>query len=160
MAMLQEVGLKVKLDMYDVSVWNGYFVAPFVADSGPTLTQSQHDNATGDPVFTAFVKYATDGSHSMVRDPAVDALIAKATSATGDERTKLWKELFRQGEHRNHRRHPDVPHGRFHPRLAASRFQADDRDEFRTAAVADPLQVSRFAAFKHGPPANSGPCFP
>ncbi|MGO8122754.1 ABC transporter substrate-binding protein [Rhizobium ruizarguesonis] len=94
MAMLQDVGLNVKLDMYDVSVWNGYFVAPFVADSGPTLTQSQHDNATGDPVFTAFVKYATDGSHSMVRDPAVDALIAKATSATGDERTKLWKELF------------------------------------------------------------------
>ena len=30
----------------------------------------------------------------MVRDPAVDALIEKATTATGDERTKLWKELF------------------------------------------------------------------
>lgn len=94
MAMLQEVGLNVKLDMYDVSVWNNYFVSPFVADSGATLTQSQHDNATGDPVFTAFVKYATTGSHSMVRDPAVDALIEKATTATGDERTKLWKELF------------------------------------------------------------------
>lgn len=94
MAMLQEVGLNVKLDMYDVSVWNNYFVAPFVADAGPTLTQSQHDNATGDPVFTAYVKYASDGSHSMVRDPAVDKLIAQATEATGDERTKLWKELF------------------------------------------------------------------
>lgn len=94
MAMLQEIGLNVKLDMYDVSVWNGYFVAPYIADAGSTLTQSQHDNATGDPVFTAFVKYATDGTHSMVRDPAVDAMIAKATSATGEERTKLWKELF------------------------------------------------------------------
>ncbi|OWW05405.1 peptide ABC transporter substrate-binding protein [Rhizobium sp. R72] len=94
MAMLQEVGLNVKLDMYDVSVWNNYFVAPFVADAGPTLTQSQHDNATGDPVFTAYVKYASDGSHSMVRDPAVDTLIAQATEVTGDERTKLWKELF------------------------------------------------------------------
>jgi peptide/nickel transport system substrate-binding protein len=94
MAMFQEVGLNVKLDMYDVSVWNNYFVSPFVADSGATLTQSQHDNATGDPVFTAFVKYASTGSHSMVRDPAVDALIEKATTATGDERTKLWKELF------------------------------------------------------------------
>ncbi len=94
MAMLQEVGLNVKLDMYDVSVWNGYFVAPFVKDSGPTLTQSQHDNATGDPVFTAFVKYASGGSHSMVRDPAVDDLISKATAATGDERAKLWKQLF------------------------------------------------------------------
>ena len=94
MAMLQDVGLNVKLDMYDVSVWNNYFVSPFVADAGPTLTQSQHDNATGDPVFTAFVKYASEGSHSMLRDPEVDALIAKATAATGDERTKLWQQLF------------------------------------------------------------------
>lgn len=94
MAMLQDIGLNVKLDMYDVSVWNNYFVAPFVADAGSTLTQSQHDNATGDPVFTAFVKYASEGSHSMLRDPAVDEMIAKATAATGDERTKLWQELF------------------------------------------------------------------
>lgn len=94
MAMLEEVGFNIKLDMYDVSVWNNYFVAPFVGDSGPTLTQSQHDNATGDPVFTAFVKYATGGSHSMVSDPAVDELIAKATAATGDERTQLWQQLF------------------------------------------------------------------
>lgn len=94
MAMLQEVGLNVKLDMYDVSVWNNYFVAPFVADSGPTLTQSQHDNATGDPVFTAYVKYAEGGSHSMVRDPAVDKMIAEATAATGEERAKLWQALF------------------------------------------------------------------
>ncbi len=94
MAMLQDVGLNVKLDMYDVSVWNNYFVAPFVSDAGPTLTQSQHDNATGDPVFTAFVKYDSEGTHSMVRDPEVDALIAKATAATGDERTKLWQQLF------------------------------------------------------------------
>ncbi|PPE79364.1 peptide ABC transporter substrate-binding protein [Kaistia algarum] len=94
MAMLQDVGFNVKLDMYDVSVWNNYFVSPFVADAGPTLTQSQHDNATGDPVFTAFVKYASTGTHSMLRDPEVDALIAKATAATGEERTKLWQELF------------------------------------------------------------------
>lgn len=94
MAMMQDVGLNVKLDMYDVSVWNNYFVSPFVGDAGPTLTQSQHDNATGDPVFTAFVKYASTGAHSMLVDPAVDDLIARATAATGDERTALWKELF------------------------------------------------------------------
>jgi peptide/nickel transport system substrate-binding protein len=94
MAMLQETGLNVKLDMYDVSVWNNYFVAPFVADAGATLTQSQHDNATGDPVFTAYVKYASGGTHSMVRDPAVDKMIADATAATGEERTKLWQALF------------------------------------------------------------------
>ncbi|MTH63037.1 ABC transporter substrate-binding protein [Paracoccus shanxieyensis] len=94
MAMLQDIGLNVKLDMYDVSVWNNYFVSPFVADSGPTLTQSQHDNATGDPVFTAYVKWGSKGTHSMVNDPTVDEMIAKASAATGDERTKLWQELF------------------------------------------------------------------
>lgn len=94
MAMFQDVGLNVRLDMYDVSVWNNYFVSPFVADAGATLTQSQHDNATGDPVFTAFVKYASTGAHSMVEDPEVDDLIARATAATGDERTELWQELF------------------------------------------------------------------
>jgi peptide/nickel transport system substrate-binding protein len=94
MAMLQAVGLNVKLDMYDVSVWNDYFVRPFGTDVGPTLTQSQHDNATGDPVFSAFVKYASTGTHSMVENPEVDDLIARASAATGDERTALWKELF------------------------------------------------------------------
>lgn len=94
MAMLGDVGFDVKLDMYDVSVWNSYFVSPFVADAGPTLTQSQHDNATGDPVFTAFVKYDSEGTHSMVRDPDLDRLIAEATAATGDARTRLWQRVF------------------------------------------------------------------
>ena len=94
MAMFQDIGLNVALDSYDVSVWNNYFVSPFGADAGATLTQSQHDNATGDPVFTAHVKYASDGAHSMVRDPGVDRLIAAASAATGEERTKLWQELF------------------------------------------------------------------
>ncbi len=94
MAMFQDVGLNVKLDMYDVSVWNTYFVAPFVADAGSTLTQSQHDNATGDPVFSAFVKYHSDGSHSMVRDPELDQMIEAATAATGDERATQWQQVF------------------------------------------------------------------
>lgn len=94
MAMFQDIGLNVTLDSYDVSVWNNYFVSPFVADAGATLTQSQHDNATGDPVFTAHVKYASDGAHSMVRDPEVDRLIAEASAATGEERTRLWQQLF------------------------------------------------------------------
>lgn len=94
MAMFQDIGLNVALDSYDVSVWNNYFVSPFVADAGATLTQSQHDNATGDPVFTAHVKYASDGAHSMVRDPEVDRLIAEASAATGEARTTLWQQLF------------------------------------------------------------------
>lgn len=37
MVMLQDIGLNVKLDMYDVLVWNNYFVLFFVVDSGLIL---------------------------------------------------------------------------------------------------------------------------
>ena len=32
----------------------------------------------------------------MVTDPKVDELIAQATAATGEERAKLWKEIFQR----------------------------------------------------------------
>ena len=52
------------------------------------------NNAKGDPVFTAFVKHHSQGAHSMVNDPELDSLIEQATAATGDERTKLWQQVF------------------------------------------------------------------
>jgi peptide/nickel transport system substrate-binding protein len=94
MAMMQSVGLNVTLQMYDVGEWNKYFVKPYPEDRPDTLTMNQHDNAKGDPVFTAFVKHHSQGAHSMVADPELDALIAQATAASGDERTKLWEQVF------------------------------------------------------------------
>ena len=82
--------------MYEVGRWNEYFVKPFPEDRPDTLTQQMHDNAKGDPVFTAFVKYASEGAHSMLNDPKVDELIKQATAASGDERTKLWEQVFYQ----------------------------------------------------------------
>ncbi len=96
MAMLQDVGFNVTLQMYEVGQWNEYFVKPFPEDRPDTLTQQMHDNAKGDPVFTAFVKYASDGAHSMLNDPKLDELIKQATAASGDERTKLWEQVFYQ----------------------------------------------------------------
>ena len=96
MEMLKEVGLNVTLQMYEVGRWNEYFVKPFPEDRPDTLTQQMHDNAKGDPVFTAFVKYASEGAHSMLNDPKVDELIKQATAASGDERTKLWEQVFYQ----------------------------------------------------------------
>lgn len=93
-AMLTEVGFNVHLQMNDVSVWNNYFVKPFGEDVGPTLTQAQHDNAMGDPVFTAYVKYHSGGAHSMIENPELDAAIEAATAATGDERAELWRKGF------------------------------------------------------------------
>ena len=94
MAMLQGVGLNVSLQMHDVGEWNKFFVAPFPEPREPTLTQQMHDNAKGDPVFTAFVKHHTGGAHSMTSDAELDKLIDDATAASGEERTKLWEQVF------------------------------------------------------------------
>ena len=94
MGMLQEVGLDVSLQMYEVGRWNEFFVKPYPEDRPVTLTQQMHDNAKGDPVFTAFVKHHSEGAHSMVDDAELDALIEKATAASGDERAELWKQVF------------------------------------------------------------------
>lgn len=99
MAMWQEVGMNVRLQMNDISVHNTYFVRPFNQDGVPTLTEAMHDNATGDPVFTAYVKYDTDGIQSMVQDADLDRMIADATVAAGEERAKLWADVFYKAEH-------------------------------------------------------------
>jgi peptide/nickel transport system substrate-binding protein len=96
MAMLQSVGLNVTLQMYDVGEWDKFFVKPYPEDRPATLTEQMHDNAKGDPVFTAFVKHHSEGAHSMISDPDVDKLIEQATAATGEERARLWEEMFRR----------------------------------------------------------------
>ena len=93
-SMLLDVGFNATLQMYDVGEWNRCFVRPFPEPRTPNLVQVQHDNAKGDPVFTAFVKHHTDGTHSAMSVPEVDDLIARATAASGDERKALWEEMF------------------------------------------------------------------
>jgi len=95
LAMLKETGLNVTLTMYEVKEWEDFYSKPFAEDRVAQLIQVQHDNAKGDPVFTMFFKYHTEGLQSVLTDPKVDDLIVKATAATGEERSKLWKEAFR-----------------------------------------------------------------
>jgi peptide/nickel transport system substrate-binding protein len=92
--MLKAVGLNVSLSMHEVAEWENFYSKPFAEDRGPQLVEAMHDNAKGDPVFSMYFKYHTEGLQSGMADPAVDEMIAKATAATGDERAKLWKELF------------------------------------------------------------------
>jgi len=78
-----------------VAEWEDFYSQPYAEDRPPQLIQVQHDNAKGDPVFTVYFKYASEGLQSVVKDPKVDEMIAKATGATGEERAMLWKEIFR-----------------------------------------------------------------
>lgn len=54
---------------------------------------AQHDNNKGDPSFSMFFKYASEGRQSGVADPRVDQMIADASAATGEDRAAKWADL-------------------------------------------------------------------
>lgn len=93
-SMLSEVGFNIELKMVEVAEHEQYYSKPYVEDRGPILVGAQHDNSRGDPVFTMYFKYDTEGRQSGISDPKVDDLILRATAATGEEREALWSELF------------------------------------------------------------------
>lgn len=93
-AMLGAVGLNVRLNMMETSVWLEELLAPHAEDRAPSLLQSQHDNTQGDAVFTIGPKYRSDGNQAMIADARVDALIDKGTAATGPERGQAFAEAF------------------------------------------------------------------
>ncbi|WP_395541222.1 ABC transporter substrate-binding protein [Neotabrizicola sp. sgz301269] len=90
---LQEVGFTVELQFYEVAEFEKLYSKPFPEGRGPMMVVAMHDNSKGDPSFSMFFKYASDGRQSGIADPKVDDLIARASAATGDERVALWQEL-------------------------------------------------------------------
>jgi peptide/nickel transport system substrate-binding protein len=94
LAMFQEAGFNMKLQMYEVAEFENLYSKPYPEGRKPQLVAAQHDNARGDPVFSMYFKYHTDGRQSGMSDPQADSLIEKATAASGEEREKLWSELF------------------------------------------------------------------
>lgn len=89
---LQEVGFNFDLKFYEVAEFEKLYSKPYPTDRGPMLVTAMHDNSKGDPVFSMFFKYASDGRQSGISDPKVDDLIKRASAATGEERAKLWSE--------------------------------------------------------------------
>jgi peptide/nickel transport system substrate-binding protein len=93
-AQLQEVGFAVNLKMVEVAEHEQYYSKPFKEGRGPQIVAAMHDNSKGDPSFSMFFKYATDGTQSGFSDPKVDDLIKRASAAVGADRAKLWSELI------------------------------------------------------------------
>ena len=92
-AMLNEAGFNAQLRMVEVAEHEQYYSRPYVEDA-VYVVGAQHDNSRGDPVFSMYWKYHSDGRQSGVYDERVDELIDAATAATGAERAALWSELF------------------------------------------------------------------
>lgn len=95
LAMLQDVGFNVKLQIVEVAEWVDLYTRPFAENRPPNLVHAMHDNNNGDAVFTMFFKYHTDGAQSALSDPRVDKAIEAATVAVNPERQKLWQEVVR-----------------------------------------------------------------
>jgi peptide/nickel transport system substrate-binding protein len=96
MAMYQAIGLNVSLRMVEVAQWVDWLTKPFADDRPANLQQGQHDNNNGDPVFTVYNKYHSDGGQSVYNDAKLDKLIEEAEVATGDERIAKWQAAFAQ----------------------------------------------------------------
>ncbi len=94
-AMYKAAGFNIKLRNIDRSESRNLTVKPFAEDRGPVLFQSSHDNDKGDPVFSAFTRFACDGVQSMSCMPELDKLIADATVMAGEKRIKAWEDVFR-----------------------------------------------------------------
>lgn len=94
--MLRTVGLNVVIRQLDAAAWLDDVLRQPLAEDRVGITENVHGNNTGDAVFTVVTKFATGGDESSVSDSELDALIAEATAATGDERG----ELFRQAMNR------------------------------------------------------------
>lgn len=91
---LQEVGFNIELKFVEVAEHEQYYSKPYAEGRGPQIVAAMHDNSKGDPSFSMFFKYATEGTQSGFSDPKVDDLITRASAAVGDERAKLWSELI------------------------------------------------------------------
>jgi peptide/nickel transport system substrate-binding protein len=94
LAMFQDVGFNMNLQMTEVAEWEDLYSKPFAEDRGPIIVGAMHDNANGDPVFSMYFKYHSDGLQSGISDPKIDEMIEGATVATDDERAQLWSALF------------------------------------------------------------------
>lgn len=91
--MLQDAGFNAKLQMFEVADHERFYSKPYPADRGPYVLAAMHDNNKGDPVFSMFFKYDSEGRQSGVSDPGVNQMIAEASAATGDERARKWSDL-------------------------------------------------------------------
>jgi peptide/nickel transport system substrate-binding protein len=89
--MLLDVGLKVRLQWYEAAQKNRMQYKPFFEDRPPQIIVDQHDNNTGDAVFSLYGRWHSGGTQSKTEDPYIDFLIDYGSQQTGELRTTLFQ---------------------------------------------------------------------
>jgi peptide/nickel transport system substrate-binding protein len=90
--MWREVGLNVTLKMVEKVEFGAMRRKPYAESRPPTLFHEQHDNASGDAIFTLNVYYHSTGQLSDLNNPKVDKLIEEGSKSIGDRRRQLFQE--------------------------------------------------------------------
>jgi len=90
--MYRAVGFKIKIRMMEKGAYQKWRDKPYPA--GAYLIPNQHGNAAGDATFSVFSKYHSKGKMCVNSDKKLDELIEKAQVATGEERQRLFHEVF------------------------------------------------------------------
>jgi peptide/nickel transport system substrate-binding protein len=95
--MYRQVGFNMKLVQLEPGLYAKWNNKPFPDPREPSLLQSQHDNAFGDPVFSFPYRYMCgDNNNSTLCDPELDKEIVRVGTLSGDERVAGWQKLSRR----------------------------------------------------------------
>ncbi|MDB5776069.1 MAG: hypothetical protein JWP38_2202 [Herbaspirillum sp.] len=90
--MWKAVGLNVTLKMLEKVQFGAIRRKPYAENRPPTLFHEQHDNSSGDAIFTMYVYYDSNGQLSDLHDPQVDKLLDEGSRSTGEKRSQLFQD--------------------------------------------------------------------
>jgi peptide/nickel transport system substrate-binding protein len=94
-SMWRDVGLNVTLKMVEKVQFGAMRRKPYAENRPPTLFHEQHDNASGDAIFTLNVYYHSTGQLGDLNNPKVDKLIEEGSKSTAEQRRQLFQEANR-----------------------------------------------------------------
>jgi peptide/nickel transport system substrate-binding protein len=92
--MANQVGFNISLEMMERARHANYQARPFPEDVGPNINLIMSDNNRGDASFGVFNHHSEGGQSATYTHPELDAMIDRAVTLTGEERTKAFQELL------------------------------------------------------------------
>jgi peptide/nickel transport system substrate-binding protein len=95
-AMYTDIGLNVRVQMYESAQKNRIQNKPFAEGRPPQIIVDQHDNTLGDPAGTISARWHSKAGQSKTNDSYMDAIIDYASQASGPERTWAWQQTMVQ----------------------------------------------------------------
>ncbi|MGW0892796.1 ABC transporter substrate-binding protein [Saccharopolyspora sp. NPDC002578] len=91
---LNQVGLRVRIQLADTAEHLQYQLRPMPVDAGPVALLIMHGNQAGDAAFTTSQYLLSDGPQSNFGTPELDERIARADGLSGRARQDAFAAIF------------------------------------------------------------------